>query len=92
MPLSDNRAASRYELPTELGLGFIDYRLDEAAGRIVLIHAEVPASAKGRGLGRQLVDAALDDIRRRGLKVVPRCGFVAAVMQRDPAWHDLLAG
>lgn len=91
MALTDNRAASRYELPSENGLGFIDYRLDEAAGRIVLIHAEVPAAAKGRGLGRALVAAVLDDVRARGLKVVPRCGFVAAVMNREPGWRDLLA-
>ena len=91
MTLADNRDASRYELPGEAGLGFVDYRLDETQGRIVLIHAEVPPAAKGRGAGRALVEAVLADIRLRGLKVVPKCGFVAAVMHRDPAWHDLLA-
>jgi predicted GNAT family acetyltransferase len=34
---------------------------------------------------------ALDDIRSRGLKVVPLCPFVAAYIRRHPEYEDLVA-
>jgi len=37
----------------------------------VLVHTEVAPSAEGKGVGSRLVAGALDDIRARGLRVVP---------------------
>jgi predicted GNAT family acetyltransferase len=33
----------------------------------------------------------LDALRAEGSKVVPRCGFVAAYVERHPEYRDLLA-
>jgi uncharacterized protein len=33
---------------------------------------------------------ALDDIRSRGLQVVPLCPFVAAYIRRHPEYEDLV--
>jgi uncharacterized protein len=60
-------------------------------GVIVLVHTEVAPVAKGRGLGSRLVTAALDDIRARGLRLVPICPFVRAYLGRHPEYGDLLA-
>ena len=58
---------------------------------IVLVHTEVAPAVEGRGVGSRLVSAALDDIRARGLRLVPICPFVRAYLGRHPEYADLLA-
>jgi predicted GNAT family acetyltransferase len=41
-------------------------------------------------MGSRLVRGALDDIRGRGLKLVPRCEFVRAYLARHPEESDLV--
>ena len=88
MPVTDNPARSRYELDLDGETAFATYRLN--AGEIVIPYTEVPAHLRGRGFGCALVRGVLDDIRARGLKVVPRCGFVAAFIRDNPEFRDLL--
>lgn len=85
----DNRERSRFELEIEGRTAFVLYRRD--AGRISLLHAEVPRELEGRGIGSDLVRRTLDAVRAEGLKVVPRCSFVAAYMRRHAETADLLA-
>ena len=68
---------------------YIDY--DKDNGTIVLTHTFVPEAYEGRGVGAQLVAAALADIRRQGLKVVPQCSFVAVYIKRHPEWSDMVS-
>ena len=68
--LKDNEARSRYEFDLGGHTAYIDYEKDN--GTIVLTHTFVPEAYEGRGVGAQLVAAALADIRRQGLKVVPQ--------------------
>ncbi len=65
----------RYEI-VEDGevVGFLTYRIRH--GVIEFIHTQVDPSHTGRGLAGTLVGTALDDARRRGLGVVPRCPYV----------------
>jgi predicted GNAT family acetyltransferase len=67
----------------------VTYTRDGA--RITLLHTEVPQSLSGRGIGSALARSVLEDIRRRGLRVVPRCEFIAGFIQRHPAYTDILA-
>ena len=80
----DNKERERFEMVVEGGVAFVTYR--RAPGVITLYHAEVPPELDGRGLGSQLVKATLDAIKPEGLKVVPRCSFVAAFMRRHPEY------
>lgn len=70
-------------------VGFLDYRSRD--GVLALTHAEVRADRRGEGLGDALVAGALDDVRTRGAKVVPLCGFVAGYLRDHPEEQDLLA-
>ena len=70
-------------------IGEIRYRREP--DRLELVHTEVLPSAAGTGAGSQLVKTALDDIRARGLRVVPYCPFVAAYIRRHPEYADLVA-
>jgi predicted GNAT family acetyltransferase len=82
LSIRHNEAASRYELDTPHGLAIAVYR--EHAGSRVFTHTEVPPADEGHGFGAELVRAALDDTRARGLKIVPACSFVAAYVRRHP--------
>jgi predicted GNAT family acetyltransferase len=88
--VSDNPEQHRYEarLDGEV-LGHIEYRLHPDA--ITLVHTEVAPEAEGRHVGSRLVQQTLDDIRARGLSVVPLCPFVHAYIRRHPEYADLVA-
>lgn len=88
--LTDNTAAARFEMPVEGHIAFVTYRRGDD-GVISLNHAEVPRALEGKGVGSRLVRATLDQVRGEGLKVVPRCSFIRAFIDRNPDYADLLA-
>ena len=82
---------SRYELLVGGQLtGVADY--EDTGGVLVFFHTEVDPERQGRGLGRTLVQGALDDVRRSGRRIVPRCPFVAHFLDEHPEYRDLVAG
>jgi hypothetical protein len=85
----DNPATSRFEMASGDAVAFVEYM--RAGDRIVLIHTEVPEALSGRGVGSKLVRGTLEAVRTEGLKVVPRCEFVAAYIERHSEYRDLLA-
>jgi predicted GNAT family acetyltransferase len=85
----NNEAEHRYELEVDGELALAAYRL--SGGRIVFTHTEVPEALEGSGIGSKLIEAALDDVRAKGLKVVPACAFVKHYMEKHPESADLLA-
>jgi predicted GNAT family acetyltransferase len=88
----DNPAELRYELRVDDRdevVGLIRYRLEP--GRVVLVHTDIAPAYEGRGLGSELIAAALADIRARDLRVVPQCPFVAAYVEHHPEVADLVA-
>lgn len=87
--IRNNTALSRYELDAGDVTAVLYYRL--ADGVITLVHTETPSELQGQGIASRLVKGALEDIRSRGLKVVPRCPFVSAYMGKHPEFSDLLA-
>ena len=84
-----NAAASRYEMDVHGELAVAEYR--ERDGVLVFTHTETPRSARGQGHGAILVKGALDDVRKRGKKIVPACWFVREFVERTPGYADLLA-
>ena len=87
--IRDNTALSRFELDADGVTVFMRYRV--LGDRISLDHTETPVAARGRGLASRLTRGVLDEMRRRDLKVVPRCPFVRAFLDRHPEYRDLMA-
>lgn len=88
--VSDNPDASRYEVTVDGHLaGFAAYR--HRGNQVVFTHTEVEAAFEGQGVGSALARGALDDTRRKGSDVVAQCPFIAAWIDRHPAYQDLLA-
>jgi predicted GNAT family acetyltransferase len=87
----DNPERHRYELRAgETVAGVVQYATEP--GTIVLVHTEIAPSVEGEGLGSKLVAGALDDIRARGLEVVPLCPFASTFIERHPEYADLVEG
>jgi uncharacterized protein len=59
-------------------------------GVVVLVHTEVEPELEGQGLGGRLVAGALEDIRARGLRLVPVCPFVTSYLRAHPEYGDLV--
>lgn len=79
----------RYEIRADGEVaGFAEYILTEDL--ITFTHTEIDPAHEGRGLGGALVRGALDDVRSRGLDVLPLCPFVKGWIQRHPDYTDLV--
>lgn len=89
LPIRDDAARSRFELEAGGVTAFMNYQ--RSSNVISLDHTETPVAARGRGLASQLVKGVLDEVRSRGLKIVPRCPFVRAYVERHPEYRNLLA-
>jgi predicted GNAT family acetyltransferase len=89
-PVRHNEAQGRYELDTEHGLAIAVYQ--RRGDSLVFVHSEVPPADEGKGIGSQIVRAALDDARKRGFKIVPACSFVADFVRRHPEYDDTRQG
>jgi predicted GNAT family acetyltransferase len=83
---------SRYEARTADGAvaGILMYKLADRL--MVVTHTEVDLAYEGQGVGGQLVRAVLDDVRERGLHVLPLCPFTKAWVERHPEYQDLVFG
>ena len=54
------------------------------------MHTDVDPDLEGTGAAGELVVGALDDIRSRGLRVIPVCPYVRSWIDRHPAYADLV--
>jgi len=79
----------RYEMPLGPDIAIAVYR--DVGDVRTITHTEVPAALRGKGIGGKLVRGVLDDIRARGMQVVPRCPFVARYIAAHPKYADLVA-
>jgi uncharacterized protein len=68
--------------------GSVTYRLGD--GQIALLHAEVDAAVRNRGIASQLIEFTLDDARVRGLSVLPYCPFVRWYIEQHDEYLALV--
>ena len=79
----DNADRHRFELETDGHVAFAEYRRND--GVLTVLHTEVPKELNGKGIGSALVRGLLEIARAHGLKVRPRCPFVAGYMDKHAA-------
>jgi predicted GNAT family acetyltransferase len=83
----DNKIEQRYELAVDGHTAVSYYKVTD--GVVTFMHTEVPAELGGKGVGSKLIAGALDLARADGLKVVARCPFVKAFLDKHPEYKDL---
>ncbi len=85
-------AASRYELLVDGEVvAYADHRA-VGEGVEVFPHTVTDPAHRGNGYAGILVQAAMDDVRARGARVVPQCWYVAQWLDQHPDYADLRAG
>lgn len=87
--LTDNTAMQQYEFDVDGQLAVIEY-MKPGKGIIYLTHTFVPETLSGQGIGTELVEAVLQDVKRQGLAAVPQCEFVAQYIVRHPEWEEIV--
>jgi predicted GNAT family acetyltransferase len=89
----NNQDLRRYDaLVDGVVAGFAEYEL-RGADVIVFTHTEVDDAFEGKGVGGALARGALDDVRAAGTRrVVARCPFIKAWIERHPDYADLVSG
>ena len=85
----DNAARSRFELEEQGLVAFADYR--RRGDHLVIPHVEAPPALRGTGAAGRLMSGMLEQVRERGLKVVPVCPYAVAFIRRHPEHQDLVA-
>jgi predicted GNAT family acetyltransferase len=88
MTITNNTGLERFELHLDGHMAVLEYQ--QYPDKIVFTHTEVPPQWSGRGHGSELVKSALDYARDEGLRVVPRCSFVANYIKEHPEYQDLV--
>ncbi len=85
-----NEEAKRFELNIDGHVARIEYILNNH-GTMFLTHTEVPTQLEGKGVGKKIVEDALQYLQDNNLKLAPLCPFVAAYLKRHPEHASLLA-
>jgi uncharacterized protein len=84
-----NPAALRFEARVEGYLCVADYHMN--ANVMEMTYTFVDPALQGRGIGTQLVSAALTYARAHQLKVAPLCSYVKSYMDKHAEVQDLRA-
>jgi predicted GNAT family acetyltransferase len=58
--------------------------------KMIIDHTEVSEKLAGQGVGKQLVNAAVERARAQGFKIMPLCPFAKSVFDKVLAYHDVL--
>jgi len=58
--------------------------------KIIIDHTEVSPAFNGKGLGKKLVEKAVEVARQKNWKIVPLCPFAKKVFDKTPEFKDVL--
>ena len=70
-------------------LGEMTYTV--AGSRVIIDHTQVDDSLRGKGVGAQLVRAAVDWARQENTRLMPLCPYAKSVFDKTPDYADVLA-
>ncbi len=80
--VTDNAAASRFELTENGHLAYADYRRD--TGRLIIDYVFSPPELRGQGTAGRLMAGLAASAAAQGETIVPVCGYAAAWLRRNP--------
>ena len=62
-----------------------------AGSRVIIDHTHVDESLRGKGVGVQLVQAAVQFARTENVRLMPLCPYAKSVFDKTPEYSDVLA-
>ena len=84
----DNPRTHRFELDVDGATAFLEYRISGSV--YTLVHTEVPKALSGHGIGTRLIKGALDLLRQSKARIIVKCPFVRAFLEKHPEFHDMV--
>ena len=60
------------------------------SAKFIIDHTEVSKELEGKGIGKQLVNAAVEFAREGNFKILPLCPFAKAVFNKIDSYKDVL--
>lgn len=88
--VTKNESKNRFEMNLGGKIALIEYQKN-GKDTLNLTHTEVPPEFEGKGIGNQLVQQTLEQIKTDGKKIIPTCRFISVYIKRHPEYDDLIA-
>lgn len=57
---------------------------------MIIDHTEISDALQGKGVGRKLLQNAVDFARTNEIKILPLCPYAKSVFDKDPSIRDVL--
>lgn len=70
---------------------YLAVRENDEDGVMELVETYTPPQHRGKGVAKALVRKAVEDARRKGLKIVPICSYSVYYFIKHPEERDVLA-
>jgi len=87
--VAQNETDFRFEVPTEVGIAYVDYRW---SGEILmLLYIFVPVSFRGKGISSVLLEHVLNYALEKKVKIKVFCPYIAKYIRMHPEHQGLLA-
>ncbi|MET0262600.1 MAG: GNAT family N-acetyltransferase [Rariglobus sp.] len=87
-PVQHDEVRHQFSITIDGENAHADYALE--GNRMICTHTFVPPALRGRGLAEKVVRPMLEEARRRHLRVVPACSYVATFIARHREFADLV--
>ena len=58
--------------------------------KFIIDHTDVSDTLRGQGIGRHLLDAAVNFAREKQVEIIPFCPYAKSVFDKDSTLHDVL--
>ncbi|HUS02064.1 MAG TPA: GNAT family N-acetyltransferase [Chitinophagaceae bacterium] len=65
----------------------LDYQVKDKT--LIILHTEVDENLEGRGVGKELVAAAVDYVRNNALRINATCPYAKKVLDRTKEFADV---
>jgi predicted GNAT family acetyltransferase len=86
----DNPGQNRFDILVDGAVGgFAAYQVRDR--RVIITHSEIDRAQRGQGLGGQLAEGTLNQLRDRGATVIASCPFFAKFVSEHHDWDAILA-
>lgn len=82
-----NEKENRFEWTQDGITSFVSYYIKNE--KYVLWHSEVPMSARGKGIGRNLVTNTFKYLQDNNLKAEISCSYINMVAMRNPEYGSI---
>lgn len=83
MNMTDNKAASRFELIEDGYTAFANYRRED--NQLFILHVEAPEALRGRGAASRLMQKIVEIAKAEDTEITPICSYAVHWLNKNKA-------